>query len=94
LLSTSAPCGRPKVAALERPDEAPAPKSDRLDGLVKLREQMMRAMPRQQPELAPEPPLQQATLGSMPAAVSGPSLMAQAKVGDDSIGTKSVALDH
>jgi Transglycosylase SLT domain len=80
----------PEVAALEQPYDAPA--SDRLDGLVKLREEMMRAVPRPQPE--PAPPLQQATLGSMLGAASGPSLMAQAEIGDDSIGTKSVALGH
>jgi hypothetical protein len=84
----------PEVAALEQPFEAPVPESDRLDGLVKLREEMMRAVPRSQPEPAPEPPLQQVTLGSTPGAASDPSLMAHAEVGDDSIGTKSVALGH
>lgn len=83
-----------EVAALAQPYEAPAPNSDRLAGLVKLREQMMRALPRPQPELALEPPLEQASLGSMPGAASGPSLMAHAEVGDDSIGTRSVALGH
>jgi hypothetical protein len=85
---------RPEVAVLEQAYEAPAPKSDHLDGLVKLRAQMMRAMPGPQPEFAPEPPLEQATLGSMPGAVSGPALMAQAKVGDDSIETKLVAFGN
>src|SRR5262249_28244559 len=33
-------------------------------------------------------------LGSVPGALSGPSLMAQAKIGDVSIETKSVDLDH
>ena len=59
-----------EVAALEEPYEAPAPKSDRLDGLVKLREAMMRAAPRPQPEGATEPPLQQAALSSTPGAAS------------------------
>jgi len=77
----------PEVAALEQPY------SDRLDGLVKLREEMMRAMPRPQPELAPDPPLQEVTLGAIPGAISGPPLMARAQVGDDSIETKSAALD-
>jgi hypothetical protein len=80
----------PEVSALEQPYEAPASNSDRLDGLVKLRELMIRAKPRSQ--LAAEPPLQQATHGSIPGAVSGTSLIAQANVGDDSMGTKSVAL--
>jgi len=44
-----------EVASLEQPYEAPALESDRLDGLVKLREQMMQALPRPQPEAAPEP---------------------------------------
>src|SRR4029450_9665499 len=35
-----------------------------------------------------------AELGSVPGAVSGPSLMAQAEIGDDSIETKSVDLGH
>src|SRR5499433_3209281 len=35
-----------------------------------------------------------AELGSVPAAVSGPSLMAKADIGDDSIETKSVDLGH
>jgi len=35
-----------------------------------------------------------AGLGSVPGAVSGPSLMAQAEIGDDSIETKSVDLGH
>ena len=42
-----------EVASLEQPYEAPALESDRLDGLVKLREQMMQALPRPQPEPAP-----------------------------------------
>src|SRR3984893_14962780 len=33
-------------------------------------------------------------LGSVPGAVSGPSLMAKAEIGDDSIETKSVDLGH
>src|SRR5262252_803812 len=37
---------------------------------------------------------QSAELGSVPAAVSGPSLMAKAEIGDDSIETKSVDLGH
>jgi Tol biopolymer transport system component len=74
-----------EVASLEQPFEAPALESDRLDGLVKLREQMMQALPRPQPE----PPLQEVTLGSMPDAASGPS-SAHAKAGDDLIGTRSV----
>ena len=41
-----------EVASLEQPYEAPALESDRLDGLVKLREQMMQALPRPQPEPA------------------------------------------
>ena len=57
-----------EVASLEQPYEAPALESDRLDGLVKLREQMMQALPRPQPE----PPLQEVTLGSMPDAASAP----------------------
>jgi len=80
----------PEVSALEQPYEAPASDSGRLDGLVKLREQMIQAKPRSQ--LAAEPPLQQATHGSIPGAVSDTSLITQANVGDDSIGTKSVAL--
>ncbi|WP_235983932.1 transglycosylase [Bradyrhizobium australiense] len=82
-----------EVAALKQPYEAPAPKSDRLDGLVKLREAMMRAASRPRPE-APEPPLQQVTLGSMSGAASDPSLISAPKVGDDSVETKLVALDH
>ena len=39
-----------EVASLEQPYEAPALEFDRLDGLVKLREQMMQALPRPQPE--------------------------------------------
>src|ERR1700747_3470064 len=35
-----------------------------------------------------------AELGSVPGAVSGPSLMAQAEIGDHSIETKSVDLGH
>src|ERR1700675_4192307 len=35
-----------------------------------------------------------AELGSVPGAVSGPSLMAKAEIGDDSIETKSVDLGH
>ena len=35
-----------------------------------------------------------AELGSVPGAVSEPSLMAQAEIGDDSIETKSVDLGH
>jgi hypothetical protein len=81
-----------EVAALEQPPEAPAPKSDRLDGLVKLREAMMRAASRPQPEAAAEPKLQQAALGSMPGTASDPSLIAAPKVGEDSVETKSVAL--
>jgi hypothetical protein len=69
-----------EVAALEQPPEAPAPKSDRLDGLVKLREAMMRAASRPQPEAAAEPKLQQAALGSMPGTASDPSLIAAPKV--------------
>ena len=42
-----------EVASLEQPYEAPALESDRHDGLVKLREQMMQALPRPQPEPAP-----------------------------------------
>ena len=82
-----------EVASLEQPYEAPALESDRLDGLVKLREQMMQALPRPQPEPAPEPPLQEVTLGSMPDAASGPS-SAHAKAGDDLIGTRSVPFGH
>jgi hypothetical protein len=82
-----------EVASLEQPYEAPAPESDRLDGLVKLREQMMQALPRPQPGPAPEPSLQEVTLGSMPDAASGPS-SAHAKAGDDLIGTRSVPFDH
>ena len=78
-----------EVASLEQPYEAPALESDRLDGLVKLREQMMQALPRPQPE----PPLQEVTLGSMPDAASGPS-SAHAKAGDDLIGTRSVPFGH
>jgi transglycosylase-like protein with SLT domain len=78
----------PEVAALEQPDEAPAQESDRLDGLVKLREQMIQAVPRPQPELASESPLQQAMVG----AVSGASLTARAEIGADSVETKSAAL--
>ena len=81
-----------EVAALEQPYEAPAPKSDRLDGLVKLREAMMRAAPRRQPEAAFEPPVQQAALSSTPGAVSGLSLIAHPKIGDDSVEVKSLAL--
>jgi len=81
----------PEVVALEQPHEVPA--SDRLDGLVKLREEMMRAVPRPQPEPR-EPPLQQATPGSMFGAISPSSLMARAEIGDDAIGTKSMALGH
>src|SRR6185436_11795374 len=83
-------CGPPtrlapgEVASREQPYEAPALESDRLDGLVKLREQMMQALPRPQPEPVPEPPLQEVTLGSMPDAASGPS-SAHAKAGDDLI---------
>ena len=83
-----------EVAALEEPYEAPAPKSDRLDGLVKLREAMMRAAPRPQPEGATEPPLQQAALSSTPGAASDPSLIAHPKVGDDFLEAKPVALVH
>ena len=83
-----------EVAALEEPYEAPAPKSDRLDGLVKLREAMMRAAPRPQPEGATEPPLQQAALSSTPGAASDPSLIAHPKVGDNSLEAKPVALVH
>jgi hypothetical protein len=82
-----------EVAALEQPYEAPASESDRLDGLVKLREAMM-AVPRRQPEAATELPLQQAALGSMPGAASDPSLITAPKVGDDSVEAKSVALVH
>jgi hypothetical protein len=82
-----------EVASLEQPYEAPELESDRLDGLVKLREQMMQALPRPQPEPAPEPPLQEVTLGSMPDAASGPS-SAHAKAGDDLIGTRSVPFGH
>ena len=78
----------PEVAALEQSDDVSA--SDRLDGLVKLREEMMRAVPRPQPE----PSLQQATLGSMPGTTSGSSLMARTEIGDDTIGTKSASLGH
>lgn len=78
----------PGVAALEQPDETPAPKSDRLDGLARLREEMMRAVPRQ-PEPAPEPPLQQATLG---AISGGASLTAHAEVSDVSVAIQSAAL--
>src|SRR6267154_240376 len=35
-----------------------------------------------------------AELGSVPGAVPGPSLMAQAEIGDDSVETKSVDLGH
>src|SRR4051812_41380055 len=73
----------PEVSAPEQPYEAPASNSDRLDGLVKLREQMIRAKPGS--PLAAEPPLQQTTHGSIPGAVSGTSLIAQANVGDDSM---------
>jgi len=82
-----------EIASLKQPYEAPALESDRLDGLVKLREQMMQALPRPQPEPAPEPPLQEVTLGSMPDAASGPS-SAHAKAGDDLIGTRSVPFGH
>src|SRR3954468_5480339 len=82
-----------EVASLKQPYEAPALESDRLDGLVKLREQMMQALPRPQAEPAPEPPLQEVTLGSMPDAASGPS-SAHAKAGDDLIGTRSVPFVH
>src|SRR3954471_7462149 len=81
-----------EVASLEQPYEAPALESDRLDGLVKLRGQMMQALPWPQPEPAPEPPLQEVTLGSMSAA-SGPS-SAHTKAGDDLIGTRSVPFGH
>jgi hypothetical protein len=84
----------PQVAALAQPYEAPAPESDRLDGLVKLREEMMRAAPRPQTEPAAVPPSQQVALGSMPGAASGPSSIAHADISDDSIGTTSVALGH
>src|SRR6185369_14689160 len=82
-----------EVASLKQPYEAPALESDRLDGLVKLREQMMQAQPRPQPEPAPEPPLQEVTLGSMPDAAPGPS-SAHAKADDDLIGTRSVPFGH
>jgi hypothetical protein len=50
---------------------------------------MMQALP--QP--APEPPLQEVALGSMPDPASGP-LSAHAKAGDDLIGTRSVPFGH
>ena len=81
-----------EVASLvEQPHKAPALESDRLDGLVKLREQMMQVVP--QPQPAPEPPLQEVTLGSMPDTASGPS-SAHAKAGDDLIGAGSVPFGH
>jgi hypothetical protein len=70
------------VASLEQTYKAPALESVRLDGLVKLREQMMQA-PRPQPELALDPPLQKVTLGSMPASGASSSLA------DELIGTGS-----
>ena len=78
-----------EVASLEQAYDAPALESDRLDGLVKLREQMMQAPPRPQSE----PPLQEVTLGSMPDTAFGPS-SAHAKAGDDLIGTRSVPFGH
>jgi Transglycosylase SLT domain len=79
----------PEVVALEQLHEAPA--SDRLDGLVKLREEMTRALPRPQPEPALEPPLQQPTLGPVSGAVYGPS-RAQAEISNDTIETRSEAM--
>jgi len=73
-----------EVAALEQPYEIAAPKSDRLDGLVKLREAMMRAASRPQREAATEPPFQQAAL-EMPGAASDPSSTAAPRVGDNSV---------
>jgi hypothetical protein len=80
-----------EVAALEQPYEIAAPKSDRLDGLVKLREAMMRAALRPQRETATEPPFQQAAL-EMPGAASDPSSTAAPRVGDNSVETRSAAL--
>jgi hypothetical protein len=75
------------VASLEY--KAPALESVRLDGLVKLREQMMQA-PRPQPELALDPPLQKVTLGSMPDPAPG----ASSGLADDLIGTGLVPSVH
>jgi hypothetical protein len=77
------------VASLEQPYKAPALESVRLDGLVKLREQMMQA-PRPQPELALDPPLQKVTLGSMPDPAPG----ASSGLADDLIGTGLVPSVH
>ena len=82
-----------EVASLEQPYEAPALEFDRLDGLVKLREQMMQALLRPRPEPVPEPSSQDVTLGSMPDAASLPSL-AYAKAADDLVGTRSEPFGH
>jgi hypothetical protein len=77
------------LASLEQPYGALALESDRLDGLVKLREQMMQ-LPRPQPEPALGPPLQEVTHGSMPDPVSG----ASSAHADDLIGKRLVPLVH